>query len=83
MDKRAQACYLLILFLPSSCKPVLFIVAGSRCVLHLSFCIVCRLQAQALLAELRRQKEQFLAPLREGGADVQFLEADVATLDSH
>jgi hypothetical protein len=36
-----------------------------------------------LLAELRRQKEQFLAPLREGGADVQFLEADVATLDSH
>lgn len=33
------------------------------------------LSAQALLAELRRQKEEFLASLREAGADVKFLEA--------
>ena len=35
-----------------------------------------RLQlSQALLAELRRQKEEFLVALREAGADVKFLEA--------
>ena len=35
-----------------------------------------RLQlSQALLAELRRQKEEFLVALREAGADVEFLEA--------